>query len=91
MNKILKNTKALKNEHFYLTNAFFCGIITEREIKNVTRKIKICTICIKTDISPDGEDTHTLRLGKRACRSSGGVCEVDSMSKLIEPHLPGSP
>ena len=24
---------------------------------------------------------------KRACRSSGGVCEVDSMSKLIEPHL----
>ena len=23
---------------------------------------------------------------KQACRSSGGVCEVDSMSKLIEPH-----
>ena len=26
---------------------------------------------------------------KQACRSSGGVCEVDSMSKLIEPHLIG--
>ena len=24
---------------------------------------------------------------KRACRSSGGLCEVVSMSKLIEPHL----
>ena len=24
---------------------------------------------------------------KPACRSSGGTCEVDSMSKLIEPHL----
>ena len=26
---------------------------------------------------------------KRACRSSGGVCEVDSMSKLIEPRRMG--
>ena len=27
---------------------------------------------------------------KLACRSSGGVCEVDSTSKLAEPHLQGS-
>ena len=37
-----------------------------------------------------GEDTHTLRKPQQACRSPSGVCEVDSMSKLIEPHLQSS-
>ena len=27
---------------------------------------------------------------RQACRSPSGVCEVDSMSKLIEPHLQSS-
>ena len=37
-------------------------------------------------ISPCGEDTRTLRKPQRACRSSGVVCEVDSMS-ISSSHI----
>ena len=90
MNKMLKNTKALKNEHFYLTNAFFCDIITEREIKRFAQKIKICTMH-QTDISPDGEDTHALRLTSKLVDLRAGYAKWIRRTKFAEPHLLGSP
>ena len=40
------------------------------------------TVCITESYFAFGEDTHTLRKAQRACRSSGGVCEVDSTNRV---------
>ena len=56
------NTKTLKIKRNDLTNAFFCDIITERENKTHAKDKNMHSYASRKDISPNGEDTHTLRL-----------------------------